>query len=762
MMDSHRHRAELRARREFRERIQRRAREGTFREWLCAARLWARPLVCAGGGFAGALLSAWGMHPFGIALGAALIGSPLCPAAGIGAAVGYLAVGGAVGLEHAAAVLGILLGWMLLRGAERSRHAVLGPALAAVLILPVSAVAAQSRAGLILAACEAVLAGGFAVLFRTVLYTGKGAAAAARRETAAVITSALVLGSLGDAAIFGLRPGEVLLCAAVLWLMLFRRETGMLLALCGGLMLDAAAGRGPAALAAIPLAAGAANLFAAAGRTAACAAWLLCGTLAALWTGGEVAVVSVLIGGACGLFLPVPAAEKRENPARRMQELAENRLDSCAAAYDSVRAALRRAEDGGTSNLENPAEILRLAAEEACAACPRSPECWGRNYQTTRDQLCNCLQGLMTRGRVLREDLPPHFSAACIRFAELLSALNRELCVYLYRSRLQAALEESREILCAQYGDFSRLLREQAAAVGRAMRFHPREERRLMRLWSERGMRVSATVYSDEHGRLSAELEGTGTARFTAAEQDETDRISRVLGRPMMLAEVESGCGGTRLYFREYDRLRLEVHGACGCAPGQRMSGDRAVSLRLRSGRCYILFSDGMGHGAEAAAESRRALQLLESYLRAGVTAELALHIVTGALLLRDGGTAFATLDMLEFDPVSGEASLYKCGAAPTWLVRSGKVERLPPAGEPLGLSLAPAERRRVLLRPGDRVVMVSDGISDGEEDAWVNTRLEELSAGSAQELAEALLCGADASDDRTVLAVTVSARGES
>ena len=89
-------------------------------------------------------------------------------------------------------------------------------------------------------------------------------------------------------------------------------------------------------------------------------------------------------------------------------------------------------------------------------------------------------------------------------------------------------------------------------------------------------------------------------------------------------------------------------------------------------------------------------------------------------------------------------------------------MERLPPAGEPLGLSLAAAERRRVFLRPGDRVVMVSDGISDGEEDAWVNTRLEKLSEGSAQELAEALLCGADATDDRTVLAVTVSAGRES
>lgn len=761
MMDSHRHRAELRARREFRERMERLAWEGAFREWLRAARLWLRPLACAGGGFVGALLSNWGMHPFGIALGAALIGSPLCPAACIGAAVGYVALGGAAGLGRAAACLAILLGWMLLRGTERSGHAVLGPALAAVLTLPAAAVTAQSRAGLILSVCEAVLAGGITLLLRTVLYAREGVAAGARRETAAVVTAALVLGALQGTTLFGLQPGEVLLCAAVLWLMLFRRETGMLLALCGGLMLDAAAGRGPAALAVIPLAAGAANLFLPAGRTAACAAWLLGGTLAALWTGGEVSVVSVLIGGACGLFLPIPA-KRQEDPARRMQALAESRLDSCAAAYDSVCAALRREGEGGPANLENPAEILRLAAEEACAACPRSPECWGRCYQTTRDQLCACLRGLMTRGRVLREDLPPPFSAACIRFAEFLSALNRELCVYLYRSRLQAALEESREILCAQYGDFSRLLREQAAAVGKAMRFHPREERRLMRLWSERGMRVSATVYSDEHGRLSAELEGTGTARFTAAERDETDRISKILGRPMMLAEVESGCGGTRLYFREYDRLRLEVHGACGCAPGQRMSGDRAISLRLRSGRCYILFSDGMGHGAEAAAASRRALQLLESYLRAGVTAELALHIVTGALLLRDGGTAFATLDMLEFDPVSGEASLYKCGAAPTWLIRSGKVERLPPAGEPLGLSLAPAERRRVLLRPGDRVVMVSDGISDGEEDAWVDARLEEFSEGNAQELAEALLFGADAADDRTVLAVTVSAREES
>ena len=759
-MDNHRFRAASRARQEFLRSLRGLRKTGALRERLAAARIWLRPVLAFAGGLCGAPLGLWGCYPFGLALCAAGFGGRLCLPAGMGALLSYMILGGRGGACGAAATAGLLIAHIALRDRPVRRFAWLGSCLAAGLQLAAGAgrlLVAPVGEEVLLLLCAAVLSGGLTLLLRVALQGPAGEI----RDVARVAVGAAAFGALGGVELApGLGLGGLCVGLCALWLCLFRRDMGVLLALWGGLLLDALAQRPPAAVAVFCVAAISAAVLQPLGRAAACGAWMLSGAACALWAGDFVG--EVVCAGAAALFLPLPAEKPRAAvPALRAQSAAESRLDSCAEAYDAVCAALRRDPVGKPQNTENPADILCRAAEEACAACPRSPECWGREYQSTRDLLCGSLAGLMARGRVLREDLPPAFSASCLRFAEFLSALNRELCLYLYHNRLRAALEESREILCAQYGDFARLLRGQAAAVGRAMHFDPRAERRLMRLWSERGLRVSATVYRDEHGRLFAELEGTGTARITYDAPREVARITKILGRPMMLAEMESAAGGTRLYFREFDRLRLDVEGVCGRAAGQKVSGDRTAFLRLRSGRCYVIFSDGMGHGEEAAAEARRALQMLESHLRAGVTAELALRIVTGALLLRDGGTAFATVDMLEFDPVSGAAALYKCGAAPTWLCRAGTVQRFAPAGEPAGLSLSPPAVTRVLLRAGDRLLMVSDGISDGEEDEWISETLAAAGQEGAEELARRILSRCGAGDDRTVIALAVSSRGQ-
>ena len=56
-------------------------------------------------------------------------------------------------------------------------------------------------------------------------------------------------------------------------------------------------------------------------------------------------------------------------------------------------------------------------------------------------------------------------------------------------------------------------------------------------------------------------------------------------------------------------RARIRVRIGYAAAAAQGVSGDQAVSCELPDGRFALILSDGMGKGAQAAAESRRLCQ---------------------------------------------------------------------------------------------------------------------------------------------------------
>jgi len=170
---------------------------------------------------------------------------------------------------------------------------------------------------------------------------------------------------------------------------------------------------------------------------------------------------------------------------------------------------------------------------------------------------------------------------------------------------------------------------------------------------------------------------------------------------------------------------------ALGFTPkeGQRICGDSVTYFQSGGSLLYLILSDGMGSGREAARESQMTLRLLEQFLKAGIDAEPALKTLNAALNLRsDDQGSFTTIDLLSVDLAGREAALYKYGAAPTYIKRQGSVRRLTGKALPAGLQeadrLPPADR--FPLEENSFVLMVSDGVADSGDDLW----LQDLLAG--------------------------------
>lgn len=185
-------------------------------------------------------------------------------------------------------------------------------------------------------------------------------------------------------------------------------------------------------------------------------------------------------------------------------------------------------------------------------------------------------------------------------------------------------------------------------------------------------------------------------------------------------------------------------------------NGDRAVKFPGVLGKYYVLLCDGMGTGLGAVQEGKAAASILRRLLCAGYPAEYALRSLNSLCALRDRA-GVATVDLLELEMDTGKGTLYKWGAAPSYLIGGSGTEKIGTAGPPPGLSATEFRETsyRLSLRRGETLVLVSDGV--GEEEA-----LRCCQGGAARspgELATKLLTCAsvEGQDDATVMIVRLT-----
>ncbi|MFI1166233.1 SpoIIE family protein phosphatase [Streptomyces sp. NPDC020801] len=163
-----------------------------------------------------------------------------------------------------------------------------------------------------------------------------------------------------------------------------------------------------------------------------------------------------------------------------------------------------------------------------------------------------------------------------------------------------------------------------------------------------------------------------------------------------------------------------------------RVGGDWFDSVKLPGARTALVVGDVMGHGLNSAA--------MMGQLRTAVQTMAALDLPPAQLLRnlddlaqRLGDTYLATCLYAVYDPIAGELHLANAGHIPPVLVRAdGRSELLDlPTGAPIGVGGVPFEAVRVPVRPGDRLVMCTDGLVEvrGED---IGVRLATLCESAA------------------------------
>ncbi len=159
-------------------------------------------------------------------------------------------------------------------------------------------------------------------------------------------------------------------------------------------------------------------------------------------------------------------------------------------------------------------------------------------------------------------------------------------------------------------------------------------------------------------------------------------------------------------------RQRFQPEVAVCSAGKEPANGDRCLWFAGTECRYYLLLCDGMGTGMGAAEEAKAAGDMLRRLLMAGFPAAYALRSLNSLCTLR-GRAGAVTVDLPEIYLDTGRATLYKWGAAPSYLLVPTGPERIGVPGTPPGLSVQEQRETidRVSLRRGETLVLFSDGV---------------------------------------------------
>lgn len=143
--------------------------------------------------------------------------------------------------------------------------------------------------------------------------------------------------------------------------------------------------------------------------------------------------------------------------------------------------------------------------------------------------------------------------------------------------------------------------------------------------------------------------------------------------------------------------------------------GGDTFDYAVSASRLTVSITDAVGHGLRAAMLGSLAVTAMRNARRCGERMVQQASAANGHLAEQFPGSSYVTGLLLELDLPAGTGGIINAGHPPPLLLREGSVRHLPLSPDlPLGLYGDTVHRRQELgLRPGDRLLLITDGVSE-------------------------------------------------
>ncbi len=419
---------------------------------------------------------------------------------------------------------------------------------------------------------------------------------------------------------------------------------------------------------------------------------------------------------------------------RRISE--RDRLTAMSESFDALATTFLKISDKqrypGSYELR---EMCNAVITKHCRHCPLNVLCWQKDYEDSSEMIDSVVEILRKGGSLDRDGLPEKFKKRCRSTDRILNDINSGAA-----ELLETAIKRDKtQLFALDYEAMSELLRD--AVSENDYEFEPDTQlaKNASNILGRLGVRSAAWgAWGKRKKTLVASGIDIGTLALSASEIRRAlcDGTGLSLGEPKFVFEGDY----VTMTVESRENYSIESFTIGSKKKDENESGDIIRTFESDGKLSYAIICDGMGSGQRAAECAGISALFIEKMLSAGNFKNVTMKMLSNFIRSR-GEECHCTVDLFEFDRLSGEGVFVKCGAAASYILRGGNLFKIDANTMPLGITREiNAENIKMNLQSDDIIVMMSDGVAHCLEDAlWVPEVIISCGKSSCEDTARAL-----------------------
>lgn len=417
-----------------------------------------------------------------------------------------------------------------------------------------------------------------------------------------------------------------------------------------------------------------------------------------------------------------------------------NRLYDLGQVFEDLsNVFLRMIGRNGDFN-ENVEVLVEQIRRQNCTNCPRRNDCARFNASIT-DSISNLLVFAYERGKVSLIDVAPILTSNCSKLSIMLGDINN--LVSEYKSSVQNVenLNSGRRLLSEQMVGMAEIVSALANEMSEEVSFDTELENNLREQLMYAGIQCSEVIFYQQGNAickvtLVVKIRDVGKEELLAV-------LCKVVGVKMEIESISPETKPTYCVVVCKNISAFDLIFGVASMPkniGQK-SGDTHSVLKLGNDKILLSVCDGMGSGTGANNTSTLAINMIESFYRAGFDSNLIMRSANQLLSLT-GEENFSAVDICVVDMHTGTCEIIKVGSPSSFIKNNEAVTELKSSALPLGIleEIRPSVRSLV-LKDNDMLLLATDGIIDsfGSIDE-IKIALSQMQTQNPQDVANRLL----------------------
>lgn len=448
--------------------------------------------------------------------------------------------------------------------------------------------------------------------------------------------------------------------------------------------------------------------------------------------------------------------QKYAEEKRRASE--RNRLAAMSESFDALATTFLKMSDKHRHPYTYEIrEMCNAVIGKHCRHCPLNVICWQKDFEDSSEMIDNVVEKIRSGGALVREDLDEKFRKRCRSVERIISDINTGSAELLEN----AVKRDKTELFALDYEAMSELLKEAVYESDKEFESDDELAKNASNILGSLGVRSSAWgAWGKRKKTLVASGIDVGTLALTSTEIKNVlcEQTGLFLGDPRFVFDGDY----VTMTLESRERFTTDAFTMAGKKKDEHESGDVIRTFDSDSKLSYAMICDGMGSGPRAAECAEISALFIEKMLSAGNFKNVTMKMLSNFIRSRSE-ECHCTVDLFEFDCLSGEGTFVKCGAAASYILRNGNLFKIDASTMPLGITREiNAENIKMDLQSGDTVVMMSDGVAHCLEDAlWVPEVIISCSKSSPEETAREIYSRAvkekDQDDDISIAVIRIN-----